>query len=45
MTGGSGDAVRFDATGLAEPAEIVLSRGARRIAVEIGNDGHVTVRR
>ena len=45
MSGGSGDAVRFDATGLAEPAEIVLSRGERRVAVEIGDDGHVAVRR
>ncbi|HST36542.1 MAG TPA: GspH/FimT family pseudopilin [Allosphingosinicella sp.] len=45
MSGGSGDAVRFDATGLAEPAEIVLSRDERRIAVEIGEDGHVALRR
>lgn len=45
MSGGSGGAVRFDATGLAEPAEIVLSRGERRIAIEIGEDGHVAVRR
>ena len=45
MSGGSGDAVRFDSTGLAEPAEIVLSRGERRIVVEIGEEGHVSIRR
>ena len=37
--------VRFDPTGLAEPAEIVLSRGERRVAITIGEGGDVSVRR
>lgn len=38
-------AIRFDPTGLAEPAEIVLSRGEQRVAIEIGEGGDVSIRR
>jgi general secretion pathway protein H len=38
-------AIRFDPTGLAEPAEIVLSRGERRVAVLISEGGDVSIRR
>lgn len=37
--------VRFDSTGLADPMHLTLRRGARRVAVEIGADGVVQVRR
>jgi len=36
---------RFDSTGLAEPLSVTLRRGERRIAVDIGADGSVHVRR
>jgi len=36
--------IRFDPTGLAEPAELVLHRGDRRAAVGISEDGNVQVR-
>jgi len=36
--------IRFDPTGLAEPAELILRRGDRRAAIDIGEDGHVQVR-
>jgi general secretion pathway protein H len=36
--------VRFDSTGLAEPAVVTLRRGERRAAIEIGTDGGVHVR-
>lgn len=45
LSGGTGGSVRFDATGLAEPAFVTLRRGERRIAVQITADGNVTVRR
>jgi general secretion pathway protein H len=37
--------IRFDPTGLAEPALVTLRRGERQAAVEIGGDGHVQIRR
>lgn len=40
---GSGS-IRFDSTGLAEPAFVVLRRGGRRATVEIGGDGGVHVK-
>ena len=36
---------RFDSTGLAEPLHLVLRRGERQVAVEIGPDGDIHVRR
>lgn len=45
LAGGSDGGVRFDSTGLADPARIVLTRGERRVAIEIGNDGTIRVRR
>ena len=36
--------IRFDSTGLAEPAVVTLRRGDRRAAIEIGTDGGVNVR-
>jgi general secretion pathway protein H len=35
--------IRFDPTGLAEPARLILRRGDRRAAVDIGEDGNVQV--
>lgn len=43
-TGESGEA-RFDSTGMATPMIILLARGQRQVAVEIGHDGSVHVRR
>jgi general secretion pathway protein H len=37
--------IRFDPTGLAEPAHLNLRRGDRRAAVDIGEDGNVRVAR
>jgi len=45
LSGGRDGSVRFDATGLAEPARLTLRRGERAIAVQITADGNVTVRR
>lgn len=44
---GAGAAARslFDSTGMAEPLHLVLRRGERRIAIDIGADGDVHVRR
>lgn len=36
---------RFDSTGMAEPLYVTLRRGERRVAVRIGPDGSVHVRR
>jgi general secretion pathway protein H len=36
---------RFDSTGLAEPLQLTLRRRGQRVAVEIGQDGSVNVRR
>jgi general secretion pathway protein H len=43
--GGASGAIRFDSTGLAEPFNLTLRRGERRVAIEIGGDGSVRVRR
>ena len=42
-----GDSARidFDPTGFAEPAELILTRGDERIAVEVADGGKVHVRR
>ena len=39
----AGARIRFDSTGLAEPVNLVLARGDRRVAVAIGQDGSVRV--
>jgi general secretion pathway protein H len=44
-TAAAGGATRFDSTGLAQPATLVLSRGGREARVEIRGDGTVHVRR
>jgi general secretion pathway protein H len=36
--------IRFDPTGIAEPALVVLRRGERAASVEVGGDGGVHVR-
>lgn len=36
---------RFDSTGLAEPLRLILTRGDRQVAVNIGADGSVLVQR
>jgi len=43
LSGGREGRIRFDATGLADPARIVLRRGGRLVAVDIGGDGNVHV--
>ena len=45
LTGGRDGRIRFTATGLADPAQLVLRRGGRQVAVDIGGDGDVHVRR
>lgn len=41
---GAGATIRFDSTGLAEPALVTLQRGDRQALVEIGGDGGIHVR-
>ena len=43
--GPAGARARFDSTGLAEPLTLTLRRGERSVAVDIGPDGNVHVRR
>ena len=43
--GAAGGRIRFDSTGLAEPLHLILNRNGRQVAVEIGHDGEVHVRR
>ena len=43
--GESASGTRFDSTGLAEPLMLTLRRGERVVAVRIGGDGNVHVRR
>lgn len=45
LAGGREGRIRFGATGIADPAELVLRRGGRQIAVDIGGDGNVQIRR
>jgi len=45
LSGGRDGRIRFGATGLADPARLVLRRGERRVAVAIGEDGNVHIRR
>jgi len=45
MSGGREGRVRFTATGLADPARVTLQRGERSVAVDIGEDGNVQIRR
>jgi general secretion pathway protein H len=39
LSGAASGSIRFDATGMAEPARITLSRGDRRAAIDIAGDG------
>jgi general secretion pathway protein H len=43
LSGGVANRIRFSATGLADPAQLVLRRAGRVAAVEIGGDGNVRV--
>jgi len=43
IAGAGSGSIRFDATGLAEPAFVVLRRGESRAVVAIGADGGVRV--
>jgi len=44
-TAAAGGATRFDSTGLAQPATLILSRAGREARVEIRGDGTVHVQR
>ena len=43
LTGGREGRIRFTATGLADPAQIVLRRGGRLVAIDISGDGNVRI--
>jgi len=45
LAGGEEGGTRFDSTGLAIPLRVTLERGERRVAVDIGHDGSILVRR
>ena len=43
LSGGREGRIRFTATGLADPARIVLRRGGRLVAIDVGGDGNVRI--
>jgi general secretion pathway protein H len=45
LPGGGPASIRFDSTGFAEPARIVLRRGQDQAVIDIAGDGTVNVRR
>ena len=45
VAGGRDGGLRFDPTGLAVPARVVLRQGGRQVSIDIGGDGHVQIRR
>src|SRR4051812_37602527 len=45
LSGGRDGRIRFGATGLADPAQVVLRRGGRVVAIDVGGDGSVHVQR
>jgi hypothetical protein len=45
LAGGREGRIRFGATGLADPARIVLRRGGRLVAIDVGEDGNVRIER
>jgi general secretion pathway protein H len=45
LAGGREGRIRFGATGLADPAQVVLRRGGRVVAIDVGGDGSVRVQR
>jgi general secretion pathway protein H len=45
LTGGREGVIRFGATGLADPAHVVLRRGGRLVAIDVGEDGNVHIQR
>ena len=45
LSGGRDGRIRFGATGLADPAHLVLRRGSWLVAIDIGEDGNVRVQR
>jgi general secretion pathway protein H len=45
LPGGGPASIRFDSTGFAEPARIVLRRGQDQAVIDIASDGTVHVRR
>jgi general secretion pathway protein H len=45
LGGGSQNRIRFSATGIADPARIVLQRNGRTIAIDVGGDGNVQIQR
>jgi len=45
LPGGAPASLRFDSTGFAEPARVVLRRGEDQAVIEVTGDGNVHVRR
>jgi general secretion pathway protein H len=45
LSGGREGRIRFGATGLADPAQVVLRRDGRVVAIDVGGDGSVRVQR
>ena len=45
LSGGRDGQIRFTATGLADPAELVLRRNGRAIAIDVSGDGNVQIQR
>ena len=45
LSGGRESRIRFTATGLADPAQVVLRRGDRAVAVDVSEDGNVRIQR
>jgi general secretion pathway protein H len=43
LAGGREGRIRFSATGLADPAQLVLRRGGRLVAIDVGEDGNVRI--
>ncbi|HYJ52425.1 MAG TPA: GspH/FimT family pseudopilin [Allosphingosinicella sp.] len=45
LSGGRDGGLRFDPTGLADPARVVLRQGERHVTIDVGGDGRVQVQR
>ncbi len=45
LSGSADGSIRFDSTGLADPALLTLRRNGGQVAVQVGQDGEIHVRR